>query len=300
MRFACVCVLTIVFSLNASSQQYPNLDSVLISSITSLNPTDGFYTYHYSLLNPISNSGSIISFQIDISMNEGSTQLDTIGLQFKNEFIEGMFRRHYPGLVGRIVPVGFSNTPGIWDGGTSNALTAVFWGDSRQLVLPGDTLSGFVVMSKGLPAIRLFTVSPKFDVDSLFPDLEDTARVLTIAQMDSIRDAVKFRGYTIGPSAPSAIFNGLHFLDTIASYITESRTLGWIANDQTKNKYTRLIDSAKANLSSSPARRGTAKATLDSVLMNVYPDSAAALITSEAYALLRFNTEYVMKKLRCR
>ncbi len=107
-----------------------------------------------------------------------------------------------------------------------------------------------------------------------------------------------FVGLTVVPRVLPSSFNALGFLDTIKSYITEGRTLGWIANDPTKNKYTRLIDSAKANLSSSPARRGTAKAKLDSVLRNVHPDSAAALITSEAYALLRFNTEYVMKKLR--
>ncbi|MDL1893949.1 hypothetical protein FBQ87_13840, partial [Sphingobacteriales bacterium CHB3] len=75
-----------------------------------------------------------------------------------------------------------------------------------------------------------------------------------------------FKGKSIGPTDPPTPFNALTFLDTIASYITESRTLGWIANDPTENKYTRLIDSAKANLSSSPARRGTAKAKLDSVL----------------------------------
>jgi hypothetical protein len=100
----------------------------------------------------------------------------------------------------------------------------------------------------------------------------------------------------VSPKLPPTPFSALTFLDTITSYISESRTLGWIGNDPTANKYKQLIDTARFHLHAN--NRGVTKAKLDSVLVNVYPDSASGAITSEAYALLRFNTEYVLQKLR--
>jgi hypothetical protein len=170
-------------------------------------------------------------------------------------------------------------------------LAAATWGslDSLRDINPGASLAGFKLVSTGLPSIVQF-----FAVGYIEP-LE--GEVSTTEGTDDIF-VNSAQGRTIGPADPPTPFNGLGFLDTIKSYINQSRTLGWISNDQTKSKYTRLIDSAKANLAASPTRRGVSKAKLDSVLLNVYPDSAATLLTSEAYALLRFNTEYVLKKLR--
>jgi len=157
-------------------------------------------------------------------------------------------------------------------------------------------MGGFSFGSTGLPMIAnsyfegnapllAFTAEPP----QLLYDLLDTIDVFP-------HNTVVRR--TLGPANPPSPLNGLGFLDTIKSYINESRTLGWITNDPTANKYKRLIDSAKAGLAGNPPRRGMTKAKLDSVLVSVYPDTAAGTLTSEAYALIRFNTEYVMKKLR--
>ena len=100
---------------------------------------------------------------------------------------------------------------------------------------------------------------------------------------------------TLSARTPPTPFDAPNFLDTIKSYIDESRTLGWIANQATADKYTRLVDSARSNLDAN--NRGITKAKLDSVLLSANADSSSTL-TSEAYALLRFNTEYVLKKLR--
>jgi hypothetical protein len=161
---------------------------------------------------------------------------------------------------------------------------------------PGGSLSGFSYKSYGLPSIvdgylrgnppgLAFTEEPPVLMEILL------APILHFPNNTVVRR-------TLGPKDPPTAFTALTFLDTIKSYITESRTLGWITTQGTADKYTALINSAQANLASTPPQRGVAKAKLDSVLVNVYPDSSSALITSEAYALLRFNTEYVLKKLR--
>jgi len=158
--------------------------------------------------------------------------------------------------------------------------------DSTKDIFPDTLLSGFQILSTGLPTIVQFYALGRIPLPhGEFIPQPGTADIFSNSA----------QGRTISPADPPAPFNGLTFLDTITSYISESRTLGWITNDPTANKYKRLIDTARFHLQAN--NRGVTKAKLDSVLVNVYPDSAAGLITSEAYALLRFNTEYVLKKL---
>jgi hypothetical protein len=162
-------------------------------------------------------------------------------------------------------------------------------------IAPGDT-TPFVIRSRGLPHISSARVRGKEDTTSFQYVVEPSLAVYRL--IDSLRSIPENRYVlvaTLSPNFPPTPFHALTFLDTITSYITESRTLGWITNDPTANKYKRLIDTARFHLQAN--NRGVTKAKLDSVLVNVYPDSAAGLITSEAYALLRFNTEYLLMKL---
>lgn len=163
--------------------------------------------------------------------------------------------------------------------------------DHKGHILPGQSRSGFKMVSEGIPAIvnyaaQAYNASPRFEMFS-DTDLETGLR------NDIENNAVW--GRTIGPADPPTLFNALTFLDTLKSYVMQSRTLSWIASDAIANKYARLLDTARANLMANI--RGVTKAKLDSVLINVHADSASTL-TSEAYALIRFNTEYVLNKLR--
>ena len=193
-----------------------------------------------------------------------------------------------------------------WRSRHSDLVNGWYWGHTlvnadggpgSDMGVPADSsVGGFSIQSFGLPAI----------VNSYFQGLTGTVTFVESPPKEVYDLLRPLRAFPINevlrravaPADPPTPFNGLGFLDTIKSYVNESRTLNWITTQATANKYTALIDSAKANLAAIPPQRGIAKAKLDSVLVNVYPDSAAGLLTSEAYALLRFNTEYVMKKLR--
>jgi len=180
----------------------------------------------------------------------------------------------------------------IWYWSNSRMDPSGLWTPTKDIA-PGGSMSGFSFKSTGLPTI----VSGYFQGNA--PLLAFTAEAPQ--KMYDLLDTIAVFPHntvirlTLGPKDPPTPFNAFTFLDTITSYISESRTLGWITNDPTANKYKRLIDTARFHLQAN--NRGVTKAKLDSVLVNVYPDSAAGLITSEAYALLRFNTEYVLKKL---
>ncbi len=106
-----------------------------------------------------------------------------------------------------------------------------------------------------------------------------------------------FKGKTIcGKPAPDTLVN-TDFLDTLATYTDSSYALGWIKNEQTKDKYNNYFNNAKNYLNQN--NNNAAKAELQKVLTDCNADSSTVL-TSEAYALLYFNTEYLIKKLKQR
>lgn len=290
----CFLYLALIISPSLYSQQLPNLRKVNVHAEITVNSSAKLYYYNYTLTSDGINSGNVIRFEIDITRDLNSIMIDTLELRFEDNFTETSFRRHFPALREKIVPVGFPNSPEIWDGGITNNLTARFSG-SELLIKPGETLSGFTLMSKGLPGIRPCIVSPDFDIDILYPmnpDTPDTA--YSFKQIDLDREAVKFRGLTIGPTAPPANFVHLDFLDTIISYKHQARDLGWIDNQGTADKYEDHFTSAQTNLQQ--GNINGARVSLNTVLTEVALDSATSL-TSEAYALLRYNTEYLLNQL---
>ncbi len=166
----------------------------------------------------------------------------------------------------------------------------VFPNYRTSMLKPGQVNSEFGLSSSELPVIAryyargLTILANSDDVDAI------TEETLTNDVLNN-----SYTSYTIGPKDPPTPFNGLTFLDTTKYYVTQSGALNWITSQSTASKYTRLLDTARAHLVAND--RGVTKSRLDSVLINVHVDSASTL-TSEAYALLRFNTEYLMKKLR--
>ncbi|MGD1046483.1 MAG: hypothetical protein ABR936_14335 [Bacteroidota bacterium] len=103
-----------------------------------------------------------------------------------------------------------------------------------------------------------------------------------------------FQTQVIGPADPLNPFVPLNFLDTLTNYTNQSRSLGWIINQTTANKYLGYFASAKTKLIQHDSVG--ARTVLLQVLHDVDIDSTASL-SSEAYALLRFNTEYLANLL---
>ncbi|MBI5472729.1 MAG: hypothetical protein HY961_10340 [Ignavibacteriae bacterium] len=100
-------------------------------------------------------------------------------------------------------------------------------------------------------------------------------------------------GLTVGSRGlpPPDPFGSIWFTDTLISYTTRSRALSWILNQSTSDKYTGIFTRVKEDLQQGD--KASALARLDTVLLQVPLDSTAALLTSEAYALLRFNAEHL-------
>ena len=286
-------VLEICNSQTTLSTDYPYLRNVKVGVITRHDVSAGIFTYNYTLHNDSTSSGSIEEFIIDISRSTNSMALDTTGLKFNGTFSEGHFRRRYLEIGNSIVPISFSSLPRHWLGLYGNALTASLSKDTL-FVIPRESATGLVIMSRGLPGIRKFTVKPDFNIYEFFPDEEDTTSQMTQFQEDSILAAVNFHGQTVGPSAPPVKFIVGAFLDTLSSLVKQSYAFEWITSQTTANKYLSYFGSAKSSLQSNNI--SGVSATLQTVLKDVNVDSSRNL-TNEAYALIRYNTEYLIAHL---
>ncbi len=291
-------VLSVLLPKLTFAQDYPMLRDVQIHCAVDHHQGDSLYYYAFGLTNGITSEGKINELGIDISRDPRSLDSDTSGLRFENDgFIEASFRRHFPFLKGKIVQVGLLASPGTslgftWTGGFSNALTAG-WTADFATIEPGQSVGGFVMVSKGLPGIRRCIVSPFFNFDRLFsrdrfPTDED------LPNTDSIQNAVKFYGWTVGPFALPMTFDNAVWIDTLTSEAAQSRSLGWITNQATADKYATYFALTKSQLQAN--NTASARTTLQAVLQDANVDSTSNL-TSEAYALIRYNTEYLLAQL---
>ncbi len=153
-------------------------------------------------------------------------------------------------------------------------------------IRPGKSLSGFSYSAKGSPTIgEAYLRGYNY---SLYPgDYENNTEV-----DDYLRNSVIVK--TIAAKLPATPFNPQKFLDSLINYNNQSQQLNWIKNTPILNKYDSLFTSAKTQLQQNNI--AGVKTTLNQVLQDVDVDSTSNL-TSEAYALIKYNTEYLLNNL---
>ena len=193
------------------------------------------------------------------------------------------FRLKYEGNTGN------RSAPNGWSVFALRGTNLITWGadDSTSFIPPGNSLTGFRFQSTGLPSIKDFYVEGFIELPVLETEPD------TIVGGSLIENSKS--GKTIGPKPAPDPFVAVVFLDTLIAYTNQSLVLDWIANQLTADKYTNLFSTARSQLEGNDTTG--ARTTLTAVLTNVTGDSAAALLISEAYALLRFNTEYLLDQL---
>ncbi len=296
-----MCVSATEFSFG---QELPILRHVTLDVSVTHDSSNGMFYYDYALKNGSQNVGDIEQFALVIWRDPATTvAYDTLGLQFAgSKFAEGAFRRFFAAIGKWIVPVGFLKLPKPWEGEVLGNYPYAYFQNVFVPLKPGREVRGLVLMSKGLPGVRGCTIRPMFQDGLYFPNIEDDTGTRTDAQqdsieripIDSIRESCNYHGFTVGPWAPPSTFDPLVFLDTLTSYVRESRYEGWIKSDAGAERYLHLLALAKSGLQKSDMK--TVLRTLGKVLGDVEADKSQAL-KPEAYALIRYNTEYLIGRL---
>lgn len=298
MRLLIICLITqsLIHELSYS-QSLPELNNVKVSSNIQSDETENLYFFNYSVENGINSNAAIIRFVLDISRESNTSGLDTAGIFFQNEYDRLSFNIKYPLIEDSIVAVGFSNVPQYWNGSISDSFEAWFSTQrNRNDILPGYSLSGFQLMSKGLPSIRSFKVLPFLNVDELYPSEFDINNPDSLfEEISKDRERIEFHGTTIGPKGLPFAFIPEEFLNTLINYQNQSCELGWISNPGICRSLQANLDNVKRQLEQ--GRTQTAINNLQAFLNEVEAIRDQQL-SPEAYALLKFNGEYLLEKLQ--
>lgn len=256
------------------------------------------YIYSYTITSGATNTGQIWSFDIDITQPQGGIELSGEGL------VNGPgYTRHTSEHIlsdpatPKMIPVGLWSPPD-WNSGLSVDGKAG-WGsdDVQNRILPGQILSGFKIMSRGIPGLRGFIIEPK-----LIPPSEESD--ITNEQIQEMEDKVAFKGKTIGPTAPPADFKPVEFINYIIDLKHQSASLGWITNKGIENSLDVKLDNAKKKLQAGD--NNTAKNILKALINEVEAQGCDTYdkcpddkhLTPEAYALLKYNVQYLVEKLQ--
>jgi len=167
----------------------------------------------------------------------------------------------------------------------------------------GDSLQ-FNVTSENPPTIVDVYVSGRPTVLNFHFVLAPTLRVQDIR--DSLRTQVEGaddRGVlvkTIGPKSPPDPFDHPDFLDSLRGYIPQAGQLEWAAGEDFTAELSGLLDDARSRLAAGDSAGAAASLVSFTGLVEQASRGEgppATALTSEGYALLFFNAQYLLGRL---
>ncbi|MFZ3073102.1 MAG: hypothetical protein WA162_07645 [Thermodesulfobacteriota bacterium] len=134
-------------------------------------------------------------------------------------------------------------------------------------------------------------------------DLPEEAIENAYEYIDSVYSSIAYHGKTIGPTAPPANFIPVVFINYIISLKHEAASLGWIKNYGIVNSLDVKLENAKEAIARN--NLASAKNLIEAFINEVEAQGCASYdkcvagkhITPEAYGLLKYNAEYLLKRL---
>jgi len=253
----------------------------------------GWYRYEYRLTNSRSSNGSIWFVALDIARDADGVQLTDLGLVNGPRYYANSSDAVLREFGSEIVRVGVDSPPG-WFAGVGQS-RSVEWSapDETPLVGPGDTLAGFRLESYGLPGFRSLRAEGEVNYDALpiRPPVDPTDLDRYRAELDAYVAQGSALVSTIGPTAPPADAQVL--LKRIAAYGERASQYGWIRPGIGRSLQ------AKMGRALGALARGDSKTAVNvlNALLNEVKAQAGKGLSAEAVALIRFNTEYLLRNL---
>ncbi|MEX1138097.1 MAG: hypothetical protein WEF53_01970 [Bacteroidota bacterium] len=227
------------------------------------------FRYTYGITNDIASMQRIIEFDVKVVSNPGQVTGPSDSWRFSSFSFAPIF--------------GWYSSKG--EAGLS---------DSLDGIAPGSTEEGFSFSSDGLPGFVNSYLRGKPSSILSFPDEPpgEIARLLKPLRKFPNNTVIR---RTLGPVSPPAQFIPLAFLDTLISYKHQAFALGWIREEGIVTSLDAKLEAVRPQII---ADRPSAKNILQSFINELDAlNSQGDQITSEAYALLKFNAQYLMSKL---
>ncbi len=160
------------------------------------------------------------------------------------------------------------------------------WNDSfkSRLIAPDEIEHNFRFKTRALPRIATYYIEGWNGASGL---------------SDIFTNSVQ--GKTLGPADPPNPFVPVAFIDTLISYTRQAFALRWIKNRDIVQDLNAELNDAKRQLrrNNKTEAKSILRDFIDEVkdLWEEEEDQRRKPLTSEAYALLKFNVEYLISKL---
>jgi hypothetical protein len=179
--------------------------------------------------------------------------------------------------------------PGIY---RHHSLRVWSWGsmDDADDIHPGNSNRQLGFTSSGLPGIMVARIRGNNRQELI--DSTGAEPEYDMTDADIYHNCV-FR-QTVAPRVVPKSTSTTLLLDTLLAYVLQARDLGWIASKRSAEKYFHLFAAIRSD--SIQANVGSLSSQCDTILRFVQ-DDVGTEISSEAYALIYFNTLYLKERL---
>jgi len=294
--------LVFVFS-SLSFAQVVRRDQLRILIDPRISSSDSAFIYRYKIQNHLSSEQRLEALRIEV----GDYYLENGG-SIGNFFDPRDWYGWFSDVVSSPVDLSARGTV-VWISEDSLSNVSGLMVPARSSLGPGDTVT-LTFESNGLPSIKRFWASGW--ARPLLERQYDSLLALGFSANDIQRPWYEdaYKGLTISPQLPSAIFQPLNLLDTLLSYTRQSAQLGWLGRnrDDDCDDDERPDDGVVRNIENrlQKARRELvrgdsvkARRELEKLIRKVdrLQRRGERVMTSEAYALLKYNTEYLIERL---
>lgn len=273
----------------------PIFQGVQTRAAVTVDPTTQVYSYTYTVSNPSSNTGQILMIGVDLSTKfpkSFTPPFDSTGftipygantLTFDDMVSMLSSVMQLPSSSGYLVAYG-QQVPAGWAGGLDVRGFAQFNSRSSSgTVVPGGSITGLVLQSRGVPTIVKTEASPDWQL-VLNSEADLAPGMLQAAEQ--ISDSLVVRSVTLGPSGVSAGSYG-HW-DQLRDDLTQAIQLGWLVDPVLANTLVTQLASARQALD---ANDGTTAKTRLNALIQTISASTVTQRRAEVAVLVLFNAQ---------
>ncbi|MCK4738400.1 MAG: hypothetical protein KAT46_00485 [Deltaproteobacteria bacterium] len=299
--------LVIIFTTHSYAGNIPEQEDYIVDANVFFDRVSEVYEYNYTLINPKENKSELRRLRVYIPNNSSGKVLSWEGLVNGEECSRYFLKK----TKIKITAVGI-NAPKSWTCGlgfSKDDIGFVIYGSLENTqILPGGSLEGLIITSYGIPGIRDAILEPDFIFDEKDLPEEDIDYYIENGweYLDKIYKSVAFNTKTIGPVAPPLVFNATDFINHLIDLKHQAQELGWIkakGGDGIIQALDQKLDNAKAAIAKGNTR--SASKILKAFIKQVEAQSckthddckAKKHLSPEAYALLKYNAEYLLDNL---
>jgi hypothetical protein len=288
----------LIFASSVYGAEVPKYEEYIVRADVSLDTARGIYKYNYTLINPSSNRNPLGMLDIYIPRDPKGKELSWDGLTYGKGYLLYTSELHKD----KAIPVGLDG-PNRWIygiGEDENGKGFAIWGNMEEesRIYPGGSLSGLIMTSYGLPGIREATIMPHIDYDNLPEEYYENVELTK-----QLEDSLEYHTKTIGPTAPPADFKPLDFLNYIIDLKHQAFSLGWIKERGIEESLDAKLENARKKIEE--GNTVAAKNILEALINEVEAQGCESYencpsgkhLTSEAYALLKYNVRYLIENL---